>query len=457
MDRGRSGTGCPRTSGGAPENGRRDPLRRDGFDDADPAALRRIGRRSREHHPRLDERLGQLLGSGAHERGHVEVAVILELLVGLGVHDEARGLDPHGAVAVEGTELVDEIGDGRHVAHAGTVAGEGGTAQEIGEALGSCARASAAAHAALLDGRRHASRGLEHARAWAAGEALVERVDPAGAGGRQRLQAGAIDEALRIELGLVHAAPRHEAELGVDTHELGGLDADAGAGTIAEHVDAARERDELVSDLAKVRAELVDLRTKLTEAQGQVTGLAHDLSRLQADKERLAEELAQERARIGVLEARRRELGREKTKLEQEKQELRRQVSEAQNQVVATVRTDNDHVTVFEVKDLYLYIFIHAHCAELTERKLFIRKSGFAFAVERRPRMFRINIIHHTGFIVDRRQLRDELAKLRKEQFNLRFQKATGQMEKTSRVGDIRRSIARIEAVLSEKSKKQTA
>jgi large subunit ribosomal protein L29 len=54
-------------------------------------------------------------------------------------------------------------------------------------------------------------------------------------------------------------------------------------------------------------------------------------------------------------------------------------------------------------------------------------------------------------------QLRDELAKLKKEQFNLRFQKATGQMEKTSRVGDIRRSIARIEAVLSEKSKKQTA
>jgi large subunit ribosomal protein L29 len=50
-------------------------------------------------------------------------------------------------------------------------------------------------------------------------------------------------------------------------------------------------------------------------------------------------------------------------------------------------------------------------------------------------------------------QLRDELADLRKEQFNLRFQKATGQLEKTSRVGDIRRSIARIEAVLSEKSK----
>jgi large subunit ribosomal protein L29 len=50
-------------------------------------------------------------------------------------------------------------------------------------------------------------------------------------------------------------------------------------------------------------------------------------------------------------------------------------------------------------------------------------------------------------------QLRDELADLRKEQFNLRFQKATGQLEKTSRIGDVRRSIARIEAVLSEKSK----
>jgi large subunit ribosomal protein L29 len=54
-------------------------------------------------------------------------------------------------------------------------------------------------------------------------------------------------------------------------------------------------------------------------------------------------------------------------------------------------------------------------------------------------------------------QLRDELAKLRKEQFNLRFQKATGQMERTSRVGEIRRDIARIESILSEKSKAQTA
>ncbi len=52
-------------------------------------------------------------------------------------------------------------------------------------------------------------------------------------------------------------------------------------------------------------------------------------------------------------------------------------------------------------------------------------------------------------------QLHDELTKLKKEQFNLRFQKATGQLEKTSRVKEVRRDIARIETVLSEKSKSQ--
>ncbi len=54
-------------------------------------------------------------------------------------------------------------------------------------------------------------------------------------------------------------------------------------------------------------------------------------------------------------------------------------------------------------------------------------------------------------------QLRDELTKLKKEQFNLRFQKATGQMEKTSRVKEVRRDIARIESILSEKSKNSAA
>ena len=54
-------------------------------------------------------------------------------------------------------------------------------------------------------------------------------------------------------------------------------------------------------------------------------------------------------------------------------------------------------------------------------------------------------------------QLRDQLAALKKESFNLRFQKATGQLEKTSRVRLVRRDIARIETVLSEKSKNSAA
>jgi large subunit ribosomal protein L29 len=44
-------------------------------------------------------------------------------------------------------------------------------------------------------------------------------------------------------------------------------------------------------------------------------------------------------------------------------------------------------------------------------------------------------------------QLNDELEKLKKEQFNLRFQKATGQLEKTARVRQIRRDIARIKTI----------
>jgi large subunit ribosomal protein L29 len=41
-------------------------------------------------------------------------------------------------------------------------------------------------------------------------------------------------------------------------------------------------------------------------------------------------------------------------------------------------------------------------------------------------------------------QLTDEIAKLKKEQFNLRFQKASGQLEKTARVRQVRRDIARL-------------
>ncbi|WP_273758302.1 50S ribosomal protein L29 [Bartonella sp. AU55XJBT] len=48
-------------------------------------------------------------------------------------------------------------------------------------------------------------------------------------------------------------------------------------------------------------------------------------------------------------------------------------------------------------------------------------------------------------------QMKDELAKLKKEQFNLRFQKATGQLEKTARVRQVRRDIARIKTFLRQK------
>ncbi len=48
-------------------------------------------------------------------------------------------------------------------------------------------------------------------------------------------------------------------------------------------------------------------------------------------------------------------------------------------------------------------------------------------------------------------QLQDELLKLKKEQFNLRFQKATGQLENTSRVRQVRREIARIRTASTDK------
>ncbi|EJF82960.1 50S ribosomal protein L29 [Bartonella rattimassiliensis] len=48
-------------------------------------------------------------------------------------------------------------------------------------------------------------------------------------------------------------------------------------------------------------------------------------------------------------------------------------------------------------------------------------------------------------------QMKDELAKLKKEQFNLRFQKATGQLEKTARVKQVRRDIARVKTFLHQR------
>jgi large subunit ribosomal protein L29 len=54
-------------------------------------------------------------------------------------------------------------------------------------------------------------------------------------------------------------------------------------------------------------------------------------------------------------------------------------------------------------------------------------------------------------------QLQDELLSLKKEQFNLRFQQASGQLEKTHRVRELRRDIARIKTMLAAKGAAATA
>ena len=51
-------------------------------------------------------------------------------------------------------------------------------------------------------------------------------------------------------------------------------------------------------------------------------------------------------------------------------------------------------------------------------------------------------------------ELSDQLVKLKKEAFNLRFQRANGQLEKTNRVREVRRTIARIETIMTEQRRK---
>jgi large subunit ribosomal protein L29 len=50
-------------------------------------------------------------------------------------------------------------------------------------------------------------------------------------------------------------------------------------------------------------------------------------------------------------------------------------------------------------------------------------------------------------------ELKDRLLQLKREQFNLRFQKASGQLEKMARIGEVRRDIARIKTILGEKAR----
>jgi large subunit ribosomal protein L29 len=51
-------------------------------------------------------------------------------------------------------------------------------------------------------------------------------------------------------------------------------------------------------------------------------------------------------------------------------------------------------------------------------------------------------------------ELADQMVKLKKEQFNLRFQRANGQLEKTNRIRVVRKDIARIETILAEQRRK---
>ena len=79
-----------------------------------------------------------------------------------------------------------------------------------------------------------------------------------------------------------------------------------------------------------------------------------------------------------------------------------------------------------------------------------IELSDDVFALEPRTDILqRMNIEDVRNFTLD--QLEDELIKLKREQFNLRFQKATSQLTNTARVREVRRTIARIKTVEREK------
>ncbi len=54
---------------------------------------------------------------------------------------------------------------------------------------------------------------------------------------------------------------------------------------------------------------------------------------------------------------------------------------------------------------------------------------------------------------MDDGKLKEELTKLKKEQFNLRFQQATGTLEKAARIRVVRRDIARIKTIMAERKR----
>ena len=54
-------------------------------------------------------------------------------------------------------------------------------------------------------------------------------------------------------------------------------------------------------------------------------------------------------------------------------------------------------------------------------------------------------------------QLRDDLVQLKKEAFNLRFQQASGQLENTARLRQVRRNVARVNTALNQKAAQAAA
>ncbi|MBY0422904.1 MAG: 50S ribosomal protein L29 [Parvularculaceae bacterium] len=52
-------------------------------------------------------------------------------------------------------------------------------------------------------------------------------------------------------------------------------------------------------------------------------------------------------------------------------------------------------------------------------------------------------------------QLKDKLILLKKEQFNLRFQRASGQLEKVSRITEVRKDVARVKTIMRQRELKK--
>ncbi len=77
-----------------------------------------------------------------------------------------------------------------------------------------------------------------------------------------------------------------------------------------------------------------------------------------------------------------------------------------------------------------------------------LQKTGPASDVERRDKAMNAKELHDKT----PDQLQDELATLKKESFNLRFQQATGALENTSGIRKARRNAARVKTVLNQKA-----